>query len=85
MFGRITNQIIVHLKIQPELVAFDANGFTSNNADKYYSKIRIHDTKNNIAIDVDSRLTLYSQPVKRLTHDTKFAIASIRSLKKYNP
>ena len=42
-------------------------------------------TKCHIAVDVDSRLILYSQAVKGPRHDTKFAIASIRSLKKYNP
>lgn len=89
MFERITKQIIVHLKIQPELVALDGSGFTSDYADKYYSKIRSHDVKNftkcHIAVDVDSRIILYSQAVKGPRHDTKFAIASIRSLKKYNP
>ena len=42
-------------------------------------------TKCHIAIDVDSRIILYSQAVKGPRHDVKFAIASIRSLKKYNP
>ena len=42
-------------------------------------------TKCHIAVDVDSRIILYSQAVKGPRHDTKFAIASIRSLKKYNP
>ncbi|WP_458404308.1 transposase [Methanobrevibacter sp.] len=37
------------------------------------------------SVDVDSRIILYSQAVKGPRHDTKFAIASIRSLKKYNP
>ena len=89
MFERITKQIIAHFKIQPELVALDGSGFSSDYADKYYSKIRSHDVKNHtkchIAIDVDSRIILYSQAVKGPRHDVKFVIASIRSLKKYNP
>ena len=40
-------------------------------------------TKSHIAIDVDSRLILYSQAVRGPKHDTTFAIASIRSLKKH--
>ena len=40
-------------------------------------------TKSHIAIDVDSRLILYSQAVRRPKHDTTFAIASIRNLKKH--
>ena len=40
-------------------------------------------TKSHIAIDVDSRLILYSQAVRRLKHNTTFAIASIRNLKKH--
>ena len=40
-------------------------------------------TKPHIAIDVDSRLILYSQAVIRSKHDITFAIASIRSLKKH--
>ena len=36
-----------------------------------------------IAVDVDSRILLYSQATKGPRHDTKFAIAAIRSLKKY--
>ena len=85
MFERLTNQIIAHLKIQLELIALDGSGFTSDYADKYYSKIRSHDVKNftkcHIAIDVDSRIILYSQAVKESRHDTKFAMASIRTLK----
>ena len=86
MFERITTQIISHLEIRPKLVALDGSGFTSDYADKYYSKIRSHDVKNftkcHIAIDVDSRIILYSQAVKGPRHDVKFAIASIRGLKK---
>ena len=89
MFERITKQIIAHLEIQPKFVALDGSGFTSDYADKYYSKIRGKDVKNftkcHIAIDVDSRIILYSQAVKGPRNDVKFAIASIRSLKKFNP
>ena len=42
-------------------------------------------TKSHIAIDVDSRLILYSQATRGPKHDTTFAIASIRSLKKHKP
>lgn len=42
-------------------------------------------TKTHITIDVDSRLILYSQAVREPKHDTTFAIASIRSLKKHKP
>ena len=72
MFERITTQIISHLEIRPKLVALDGSGFTSDYADKYYSKIRSHDVKN---------FTKCHRP----RHDVKFAIASIRGLKKYNP
>ena len=86
MFKRIKNQIINNLNIKPKIVALYESGFTSDNADKYYSKIRERKnfTKCHIAIDVDTRLILYSQAVKGPRHDTKFAIASIRSLKKYD-
>lgn len=88
MFERITNQIINNLNIKPKIVALDGSGFTRDNADKYYSKIRDKERKNftkyHIAIDVDTRLILYSQAVKGPRHDTKFAITSIRSLKKYD-
>ena len=88
MFERITNQIINNLNIKPKTVALDESGFTSDNADKYYSKIRDKERKNftkcHIAIDVDTRLILYSQALKGPKHDIKFVIASIRSLKKYD-
>ena len=88
MFKRIKNQIINNLNIKPKIVALYESGFTSDNADKYYSKIRDKERKNftkcHIAIDVDTRLILYSQALKGPKHDTKFAIASIRSLKKYD-
>ena len=42
-------------------------------------------TKSHIAIDVDSRLILYSQTVRGAKHDITFVIASIRSLKKHDP
>lgn len=67
-------------------MAPDGTGFTSDNADKYYVKILNNErntyTKSHIAIDVDSRLILYSQAARRPKHDTTFVIASIRSLKK---
>ena len=89
MFEKITTLIVSNLKIKPKLIALDGSGFTSNNTDKYYSKIRgnkrKHYTKSHIAIDVDTKIILYSQAVKGPRHDTKFAIASIRGIKKYKP
>ena len=88
MFERITNKFIADLQIEPKIVALDGSGFSSDHADKYYLKIRGFSVKYyckcHIAVDVDSRMILYSQAVKGPRHDTKFAIASIRSLKKYN-
>ena len=40
MFERITTLIISDLMIKPKLIALDGSGFTSDNAEKYYSKIR---------------------------------------------
>ena len=83
-----TQLLTVPFKL-PKLIALDGSGFTSDNADKYYSKIRgnerKHFTKSHIAIDVDTKIILYSQAVKGPRHDTKFAIASIRGIKKYKP
>jgi len=63
-------------------------GFSSDCTDKYYLKIRgynvKHFTKSHIAIDIESRLVLYSQAVRGFRHDTKFVIAAIICLKKYN-
>ena len=88
MFERITEQIIQHLEIKPTKVALDGTGFTNDYADKYYAQIRGKERKNytkcHIAVDVDTRIILYSQALKDPKHDTQFAIASIRSLKKYN-
>ena len=89
MFEKITTLILNNLEIKVKYVALDGTGFSSGNADKYYAKIRNnerkHYTKSHIAIDVDSRLILYSQAVRGPKHDTTFAIASIRSLKKHKP
>ena len=88
MFERITEQIIQHLEIKPTTAALDDTGFTNDYADKYYAQIRGKERKNytkcHIAVDVDTRIILYSQALKDPKHDTQFAIASIRSLKKYN-
>ena len=85
---QITNQLIGNLEIEPKIIALDGSGFSSDYADKYYLKIRgynvKHFTKSHIAIDIESRMILYSQAVRGPRHDTKFAIAAIRSLKKYN-
>ena len=88
MFEKITKQLIENLNINPQIIALDGSGFSSDYADKYYLKIRSQNvkyyTKCHIAIDVESRMILYSQAVRGPRHDTKFAIAAIRSLKKYN-
>lgn len=88
MFERITHQLIANLNIEPKIIAMDGSGFSSDYADKYYLKIRGYNvkyhTKCHIAIDVDSRLVFYSQAVRGPRHDTKFAIAALKSLKKYN-
>ena len=70
-----------------ELARKKAQHTSSVNADKYYAQIRGKErksfTKCHVAVDVDSRIILYSQATKGPKHDTKFAIAAIRSLKKY--
>ena len=57
----------------------------TNITQKYAITNEITYTKSHIAIDVDSRLILYSQTVRGAKHDTTFVIASIRSLKKHDP
>ena len=88
MFERITNQLMGNLKIEPKIIALDGSEFSSDYADKYYLKIRRYNvkyfTKIHIAIDVESRIILYSQAVRGPKHDIKFVIAPLRSLKKYN-
>ena len=88
MFERITEQIIQHLEIKPTTAALDDTGFTNDYADKYYAQIKGKErksyTKCHIAVDIDTKIILYSQALKCPKHDTQFAIASIRSLKKYN-
>ena len=88
MFERITNQLISNLKIEPKIIALDRSEFSSDYVDKDYLKIRGYNvkyfTKCHIAIDVESRMILYPQAVRGPRHDTKFAIAALRSLKKYN-
>lgn len=88
MFERISDKFIADLQIKPKIVVLESSGFSSDYADKYYLKIRGYSVKYyckyHIAVDVDSRMILYSQAVKGPRHDTKFAITSIRSLKQYN-
>ena len=76
--------ILYELKI----IALDGSGFNRDYANRYCLKIRgynvKHYTKSHIAIDVESRIILYSQTIRGSRHDTKFAIEAIRSLKKYN-
>lgn len=70
MFEKITNHLIENLNIKPQIIALDGSEFSSDYADKYYLKIRgynvKHYTKYHIAIDVESRMILYSQAVSGL-------------------
>ena len=87
MFDKITKQLVENLNIKPKIIVLNGSGFRSDYAYKYYLKLREYNVKHyikcNIAINVESRIILYSQAVKSPKHDTKFAIAAIRSLKKY--
>ena len=88
MFERIIDQLMGNLKIEPKIIALNRSRFSSDYADKDYLKIRGYNvkyfTKYHIAIDVESRMILYPQAVRGPRHDTKIAIAALRSLKKYN-
>lgn len=45
MFEKITTLIINNLEIKVKYVTFDGTGFNSDNADKYYAKIRNNERK----------------------------------------
>lgn len=89
ILNKINQLILVENDINPEMIVLDGTGFTNDNADKYYAKIRKKEIKsyikNHIAIDVKSRLILNSQARNGPKYDTQFAIASIRKIKKYKP
>ena len=74
---------------QREIIALDGSGFTNDYADKYYAIIRRKErksyVKNHISIDVDTRLILHFAAQRGPRFDTRFAIAAIRNIKKYNP
>ena len=76
-------------QINGEIIALDGNGFTNDYADKYYAIIRRKErksyVKNHISIDVDSRLILHFAAKRDPRFDTRFVIAAIRNIKKYNP
>ena len=82
------NEIILSYFVNKcEIIALDGSGFVSDHADKYYAIIRKKERKSyikcHIAIDVDSRLILHFQTQRGPRHDTKFADASIRKMKRF--
>ena len=85
----LNKQIILNHQINGEIIALDGSGFTNDYADKYYAIIRRKErksyVKNHISIDVDSRLILHFAAQRGPRFDTRFAIAAIRNIKKYNP
>ena len=85
----INKLIISQHKINGKLIALDGTGFTNDNEDKYYARIRKKErksyVKNHITIDVETRLILHYAVQKGPKYDTTFAIASIREIKKYKP
>ena len=89
MFEKITKKITAELEINPETIMLDGSGFSSDFADQYYATIRGNCrkkyTKGHIAVDLDSRLILHGQALNGARHDTKFAIPSIRAVKRYKP
>ena len=85
----LNKQILINHQINGEIIALDGSGFTNDYADKYYAIIRQKErksyVKNHISIDVDSRLILHFAAQRGPRFDTRFAIAAIRNIKKYNP
>ena len=85
----LNKQILRNHQINGEIIALDGSGFTNDYADKYYAIIRRKErksyVKNHISIDVDSRLILHFATQRGPRFDTRFAIAAIRNIKKYNP
>lgn len=82
------NDFIVNIFVNKcEIIALDGSGFTSDHADKYYAIIRKKERKSyikcHIAIDVDTRLILHFQTQRGPRHDTKFADASLRKMKRF--
>ena len=67
----------------------DGIGLSSNFTDQYYTTIRRYCRKkyikDHIAVDLDSRLILHGQALNGARHDTKFAIPSIRAVKRHKP
>ena len=84
----LNKQILLNNQIDGEIIALDGSGFTNDYADKYYAIIRRKErksyVKNHISIDVESRLILHFA-AQRGPRYTRFAIAAIRNIKKYNP
>ena len=85
----LNKQILINNKINGEIIVLDGSGFTNDYADKYYAIIRWKErksyVKNHISIDVDSRLILHFAAQRGPRFDTRFAIAAIRNVKKFNP
>ena len=83
-------EFIINLFIEEsKIIAFDGSGFTSDNADKYYAKIRKKErksyTKCHISIDTKSLLILDFQAQKGPRHDTKFIKPRLKRLKRFKP
>lgn len=85
----LNKQILKNNQIDGKIIALDGSGFTNDYADKYYAIIRRKErksyVKNHISIDVESRLILHFAAQRGPRFDTRFAIAAIRNIKKYNP
>ena len=85
----LNKQILINHQINGEIIVLDGSGFTNDYADKYYAIIRRKErksyVKNHISIDVESRLILHFAAQRGPRFDTRFAIAAIRNIKKYNP
>jgi transposase len=85
----INAQILKENEINGEIIALDGSGFTNDYADIYYAKIRKKERKsyikNHITIDTKTRFILHYQTQRGPKHDTTFAKAAIRKVKKYKP
>ena len=87
---KMINEIILdYQNLEPENIALDGTGYTSGHCDIYYArrcgKKRKGYIKNHIAIDTKSQLILNYNANRGPKHDSRFAISSIKQLKKYKP
>ena len=81
----LNKQILLNHEINGEIIALDGSGFTNDYAAIIRRKERKSYVKNHISIDVDSRLILHYAAQRGPRFDTRFAIAAIRNIKRYNP